>query len=41
MYTMPATEQLRQPIVLTPEEVKDVAGGLNPQPLPLREDVDS
>jgi hypothetical protein len=27
-----------QPIVLTPSETKQVAGGINPQPLPPRED---
>lgn len=29
---------LRMPIELTPAEIKHVAGGLNPQPLPPGED---
>jgi hypothetical protein len=31
-------ERLPQPVVLRPVETREVAGGINPQPLPPRED---
>ena len=44
MDKMPASDRadegspLPQPVVLTPGETRQVAGGLNPQPLPPGED---
>jgi hypothetical protein len=44
MDKMPASDRtdegspLQQPVVLTPGETRQVAGGLNPQPLPPGED---
>jgi hypothetical protein len=47
MEKMPASDRkgdawlLRQPMVLTPDETQQVAGGLNPQPLPPCRELDA